>query len=68
MITNISNQNLFHQTLYFNIEYTREHCSSPVCGGIPKKFVQLHIDHCIELIRMRLMCTADLGVVPLMWL
>jgi hypothetical protein len=26
------------------------------------------IDHCIDMLRQRLMCTADLGIVPHFWL
>ncbi|ORY70415.1 uncharacterized protein BCR38DRAFT_521202 [Pseudomassariella vexata] len=59
--------NLLRMNLYYNIDHTRETCGPPHCAG-PEKYVQLHIDHCVEVLRLRLQCTADVGVTPLLWL
>ncbi|KAK3311965.1 hypothetical protein B0H66DRAFT_538913 [Apodospora peruviana] len=63
--------NLLRQNLYYNVEFTRRNCAA--MGGChaehePEEYARYHIDHCVELLRQRLMYTADIGIVPLIWL
>lgn len=56
------------QNLYYNIEHTRSSCEHNDC--VPpgmESWDILHIDHCLEILRRRVACTADLGIVPFMW-
>ncbi|KAF2125132.1 hypothetical protein P153DRAFT_400618 [Dothidotthia symphoricarpi CBS 119687] len=65
---------MLRRNLWFNIDFTREQArkdcpeSKPDLCGEPQEFTNTHIDHCVDFLRHRLMCTSDLGVVPLLWL
>ncbi|KAK3315706.1 hypothetical protein B0H66DRAFT_269811 [Apodospora peruviana] len=62
--------NLLRQNLYYNVDFVRKNCAALGCHAEhePEEYARYHIDHCIELLRERLMCTADIGIVPLVWL
>ncbi|KAH8882504.1 hypothetical protein GQ53DRAFT_831394 [Thozetella sp. PMI_491] len=60
--------NMLRQNLYFNVNFTRSHYN--VLYGIPwpqEDYITIHLDHCADFLRQRLMCTADLGLVPMVW-
>ncbi|KAF2790399.1 hypothetical protein K505DRAFT_340463 [Melanomma pulvis-pyrius CBS 109.77] len=61
---------MIRKNLYYNIDFTREKlqktCVTPKCVG-SEEFRELHIDHCVDYLRNRLTCTADVGLVPLIW-
>ncbi|KAI0398004.1 hypothetical protein F5Y17DRAFT_413128 [Xylariaceae sp. FL0594] len=60
--------NMLRKNLYYNIEHTRSACKPPLC--VPHELEGWdiwHIDHCLEIIRNRIACTADMGVVPFLW-
>ncbi|KAJ8131584.1 hypothetical protein O1611_g2040 [Lasiodiplodia mahajangana] len=60
--------NMLRRNLYYNKEHTRSTCRPPFC--VPPELEDwdiLHIDHCLEIIRRRIACTADLGIVPFLW-
>ncbi|KAI0491013.1 hypothetical protein F4859DRAFT_508803 [Xylaria cf. heliscus] len=60
--------NMLRMNLYYNKEHTRSTCRPPFC--VPPELENwdiLHIDHCLEIIRRRIACTADLGIVPFLW-
>ncbi|KAF2122546.1 hypothetical protein BDV96DRAFT_639126 [Lophiotrema nucula] len=35
---------------------------------MPEHYYELHIDHCVDLLKHHLMCRSDVGIVPLLWL
>ncbi|KAI1739813.1 hypothetical protein F4680DRAFT_466302 [Xylaria scruposa] len=61
--------NMLRRNLYYNKEHDRLTCRPPFC--VPPEIENwdiMHIDHCLEILRRRIACTADLGVVPFLWL
>ncbi|KAI0023019.1 hypothetical protein F4780DRAFT_787619 [Xylariomycetidae sp. FL0641] len=60
--------NLLRRNLYYNKEHSVQTCRPPFCVDPElEDWDILHIDHCLEYIRTRIACTADLGVVPFLW-
>ncbi|KUJ11014.1 uncharacterized protein LY89DRAFT_688977 [Mollisia scopiformis] len=60
--------NMVRRNLYYNIEHTRAGCHPPNCEPPELESWRMqHVDHCLEIIRNRVACTADLGIVPFMW-
>ncbi|KAI0439359.1 hypothetical protein F4803DRAFT_47623 [Xylaria telfairii] len=60
--------NMLRRNLYYNKEHSSSTCRPPFC--VPPEMEDwdiLHIDHCLEIIRRRIACTADLGIVPFIW-
>ncbi|KAF7188124.1 hypothetical protein HII31_10546 [Pseudocercospora fuligena] len=56
--------NQLRKSLYYNHEYYKAH------GAHLKETEaehRAHINHCIDIIRERVMCTADAGVIPTAW-
>lgn len=66
---------MMRRSLYYNINHTRATCKDDQCPDSPKykdekqfeTYIQNHLDHCVDLIRQRLACTSDLGLIPFMW-
>ncbi|KAI1815966.1 hypothetical protein GGS20DRAFT_275679 [Poronia punctata] len=61
--------NLLRKNLYYNVQHSRDTCKPPTC--VPAELEGwdiMHIDHCLEIIRHRIACTADLGIVPFIWI
>ncbi|KAI1764013.1 hypothetical protein GGR53DRAFT_495235 [Hypoxylon sp. FL1150] len=58
--------NLLRRYSYFNYNYTSE-AEHEILSKSPAYYQQLHVDHCVEYLRYRLMCTADVGIVPFVW-
>ncbi|KAG0648777.1 hypothetical protein D0Z07_4706 [Hyphodiscus hymeniophilus] len=60
--------NMVRRNLYYNIEHTRAGCHPPNCEPPELESWRIqHVDHCLEILRNRIACTADLGIVPFMW-
>ncbi|KAI1813966.1 hypothetical protein GGS20DRAFT_598566 [Poronia punctata] len=59
---------VLRQNLYYNKAYTDATCRPGECV-LPEyeDYGIWHIDHCVEILRHRIACTADLGVVPYLW-
>ncbi|KAI1415627.1 hypothetical protein F5Y13DRAFT_187120 [Hypoxylon sp. FL1857] len=58
--------NLLRRYSYFNFNYTRE-VDHAALSKTTEYYQSLHVDHCVEYLRYRLMCTADVGIVPFVW-
>ncbi|KAI4870513.1 hypothetical protein F4820DRAFT_403992 [Hypoxylon rubiginosum] len=58
--------NLLRRYSYFNFNYTSE-TEHVALSGTTEYYQKLHVDHCVEYLRYRLMCTADVGIVPFVW-
>ncbi|KAI1386896.1 uncharacterized protein F4822DRAFT_328866 [Hypoxylon trugodes] len=58
--------NLLRRYSYFNFNYTSE-AEHVALSGTTEYYQRLHVDHCVEYLRYRLMCTADVGIVPFVW-
>ncbi|KAI1209507.1 uncharacterized protein F4807DRAFT_95743 [Annulohypoxylon truncatum] len=58
--------NLLRRYSYFNFNYTSE-AEHEALSGTTAYYQSLHVDHCVEYLRYRLMCTADVGIVPFVW-
>ncbi|KAI1094223.1 hypothetical protein F5B19DRAFT_446440 [Rostrohypoxylon terebratum] len=58
--------NLLRRYSYFNFNYTSE-AEHVALSETTSYYQSLHVDHCIEYLRYRLMCTADVGIVPFIW-
>ncbi|KAI2472135.1 hypothetical protein F4781DRAFT_384486 [Annulohypoxylon bovei var. microspora] len=58
--------NLLRRYSYFNFNYTSE-VEHVALSGTTSYYQSLHVDHCVEYLRYRLMCTADVGIVPFVW-
>lgn len=57
--------NLLREALYYNIDYYREKGE----GAFKNKdhIVQLHVSHCVDILRQQLMCMPDVGVLGQVW-
>ncbi|KAI0889443.1 uncharacterized protein GGS22DRAFT_196960 [Annulohypoxylon maeteangense] len=58
--------NLLRRYSYFNFNYTSV-AEQVALSGTTAYYQSLHVDHCVEYLRYRLMCTADVGIVPFVW-
>ncbi|OTB06568.1 hypothetical protein M426DRAFT_9700 [Hypoxylon sp. CI-4A] len=58
--------NLLRRYSYFNFNYTSE-AEHEALSKTNEYWQSLHVDHCVEYLRLRLMCTADVGIVPFVW-
>ncbi|KAI0391627.1 hypothetical protein F5Y17DRAFT_439825 [Xylariaceae sp. FL0594] len=59
---------LLRRNLYYNKAFTDANCEPHEC--VSKGFERYgvwHLDHCVEMLRNRIACTSDLGVVPHLW-
>ncbi|KAH8697866.1 hypothetical protein BGW36DRAFT_295718, partial [Talaromyces proteolyticus] len=57
--------NLIRKSLYFNIDYYRTLHKVEFLDR--KEILELHIGHCVDVLRQRLMCTADTELHPYIW-
>ncbi|KAM7184129.1 protein of unknown function (DUF3328) domain containing protein [Naviculisporaceae sp. PSN 640] len=57
--------NLIRMSTWYNSEYYRPR--KQLAFSHPEEQVIEHVDHCIDNIRQRLMCTADVGLIPFYW-
>ncbi|KAI1776747.1 hypothetical protein F4818DRAFT_411754 [Hypoxylon cercidicola] len=58
--------NLLRRYSHFNFNYTSE-TEHAALSATTEYYQALHVDHCVEYLRQRLMCTADVGIVPFVW-
>ncbi|KAL7628316.1 hypothetical protein AAE478_002516 [Parahypoxylon ruwenzoriense] len=58
--------NLLRRYSYFNFNYTSE-AEHEALAATTEYYQRLHVDHCVDYLRYRLMCTADVGIVPFVW-
>ncbi|KAF8850044.1 hypothetical protein BDZ45DRAFT_770933, partial [Acephala macrosclerotiorum] len=61
---------VFHQLHCLNLVRMatyKEHYDHENAFGDPAGWLRKHIDHCIDMLRQRLMCTADIGLVTGVW-
>ncbi|KAK4615072.1 hypothetical protein CLAFUR0_08698 [Fulvia fulva] len=54
------------KNLYYNHEYYAEQ-RLRAGKSIAEEFMKAHINHCISALKERLLCTADIGIVPFLW-
>jgi len=59
--------NLLRRYSYFHYNYTLEYDREPL-KVVPVSNRALHVDHCVDYLRRRLMCTSDMGLLPYIWL
>ncbi|KAM7216085.1 protein of unknown function (DUF3328) domain containing protein [Rhypophila decipiens] len=57
--------NLIRMSTWYNSDYYR--ARKQLAFSHPEEQVIEHVDHCIDNIRQRLMCTADVGLIPFYW-
>ncbi|KAL7901577.1 hypothetical protein HDV63DRAFT_395008 [Trichoderma sp. SZMC 28014] len=57
--------NLIRKATWYNHDYYRKLGADEFRH--PDKTLSVHVDHCIDSLRQRLMCTADVGLVPFFW-
>ncbi|KIM98388.1 hypothetical protein OIDMADRAFT_167208 [Oidiodendron maius Zn] len=62
---NIHCLNLLRQALYFNAD--KYHDWKEGAWSNDEETLQKHIGHCVDMLRIVLMCTADTGVHPFVW-
>ncbi|EGC43577.1 conserved hypothetical protein [Histoplasma capsulatum var. duboisii H88] len=58
-------QNLLRQTSYFNYEYYSKLGDGPFRDS--EEMLKTHIGHCIDILRQRVMCTSDVGIMGQWW-
>jgi hypothetical protein len=56
--------NKLRTSLYYNVEHYSQQPQEPWV----ERNRQLHVERCLDMLRMWIACTADLGVVPFVWL
>ncbi|KAF4550971.1 Hypothetical protein D9617_15g043250 [Elsinoe fawcettii] len=56
---------IMRKSLYWNFEHYSSEGHRPF--DRPYHHVKMHITHCMDIIRQRLMCTADTGVISQIW-
>ncbi|KXS96994.1 hypothetical protein AC578_1889 [Pseudocercospora eumusae] len=57
--------NELRKALYFNYDYYRQFHNDTL---VSPSFRVDHVNHCLDNLRERLMCTADIGVIPSIWI
>ena len=58
--------NLLRQSLHFNYEYYHE--SGAEGFNDKERTYQLHVGHCVDMLRETIMCSASTDVMPYLWL
>ncbi|KAK4223862.1 hypothetical protein QBC38DRAFT_516132 [Podospora fimiseda] len=59
--------NLLRRYSYFHYNYTSEYDAEPL-KQVPFHYRRIHVDHCVDYLRNRLMCLSDMGLIPYFWL
>ena len=57
---------MIRQTLPWNVDYYRDRGAGVYENS--DQIVQLHVDHCVDVIRQQLQCTTDLGLFGQRWI
>ncbi|KAK0756279.1 hypothetical protein N5P37_011194 [Trichoderma harzianum] len=57
--------NLLRKATWYNHDYYRKLGADEFQH--PDRTLSVHVDHCIDNLRQRIMCTADVGLVPFYW-
>ncbi|KAI1126438.1 hypothetical protein F5Y10DRAFT_293829 [Nemania abortiva] len=57
--------NLLRKALVYNYDHYLEQGEEEFYDGEP--IIKLHVGHCLDMIRQQLMCSADVGLVPFVW-
>ncbi|PPJ60589.1 hypothetical protein CBER1_11755 [Cercospora berteroae] len=56
--------NLIRQALYYNVDHYRGRTDVPMWAPDQKDVVETHIAHCVDDLRVSILCEADIRVVP----
>ena len=57
--------NMVRQALYYNVDYYLANGNG--AWKDPESLRQYHVSHCLDIVRQRLMCSADIGLLPMVW-
>ncbi|SMR58931.1 unnamed protein product [Zymoseptoria tritici ST99CH_1A5] len=66
MIHQLHCLNSIRKSLYYNHEYYAEK-STQAGEEMDESFMKAHLNHCVDALRERLLCLADVGVTPFLW-
>lgn len=66
-LTGNNYQNLIRRYSYFHYNYTLKYDWEKMKDE-PFHYGRLHLDHCVEYLRQRLMCISDMNLLPYIWL
>ncbi|KAK4624282.1 hypothetical protein CLAFUW4_05755 [Fulvia fulva] len=55
---------MLRENLYYNYQYYRDQATDDMA---PEWLMNSHTNHCVDALRERLLCTADIGLVPFFW-
>ncbi|GAB1316862.1 hypothetical protein MFIFM68171_07072 [Madurella fahalii] len=57
--------NVLRRFSYFHYNFTNEY-DTPL-KNVPFHYRRIHVDHCVDYLRNRLMCLSDMGIIPYFW-